>query len=64
MPKKVAYRCQKCNTLSRQYSKIYGKALCPKCSYEFYRNIRKIIQKDPAVEKEFKRWFFEMEIEE
>ena len=56
--------CEKCRAENKQVNKLYGKKLCLKCSMEFFIAVKKHIEGNPNVKKEFKRWFFEMEIEE
>lgn len=64
MKKAGSVICKRCNNPSKQAIKLYGKILCPKCSYEFYKAIKPLIEKSPSMKKEFKKWFFEMEMEE
>ena len=55
--------CEKCGKNVKQLNPLFGKKICSKCSYEYYKIIKRLIQKNPQMHKEFKRWFFEMEME-
>jgi len=62
-PSSINY-CEKCNKDAKQLNNLFGKRICPKCSYEYFKIIKSLIQKNPHMKKEFKKWFFEMEMEE
>jgi hypothetical protein len=55
--------CEKCGKDSKQLNSLFGKQICSKCHYEFYKIIKRLIQKNPQMHQEFKQWFFEMEME-
>jgi hypothetical protein len=56
--------CDKCGRDVKKLNRLYGKKLCSNCSMIFYIKVKKQIEGNKSILREFKAWYFEMELEE